>query len=688
MYIRSTRLGVAALVLSLHTQADTLEEIVVSATRDSRTIDVIETLSVSPDVTQLLREAPGANVNSNGPITGIPQYRGMYGPRIAVSLNGNMLAPAGPNWMDPPLSYAMTAQLESLEVYRGIAPVSSAQETIGGAINAQTRKGEFNDGDDIAISGRIMGSGQSVNNGYQADAELLVSTTRQRLKLALMTQEGSDADFPDGEILPTEYTRQRYDIGYGFRLGPHTFQVDYGYHDAGESGTPALPMDIEYIEGHLYNLSYVYDNGEQVSWALSAFASELDHGMTNYHLRQAPPESRWRRNIADTNNEGFKASTVWADDSGEWRAGIDGFEEDHDSNIDNPNAPAFYVVNFNSAQREVLGAYLERDLQLNGSNWQTHLGMRYNRVRSHADEVDGTPAMMMPPAQALRDAFNDADRSKTDHNLDLVTQLKYSFSPSVQTYAGVAQKNRSPSYQERYLWLPLEATGGLADGQLYVGNIDLNPETAYQLEFGVDVNSARFSLAPRLFYNRVDDYIQGTPLAASSPAAMMSRMLNPTRSGPLQFNNVDAELYGFDMDWQWQLDANWSLSGLVNYVRGKRRDINDNLYRIAPPNTSLSLNYNRQNMTASLENVLYASQDDVSAINSEKSSSGYGIVNMSGSWQALPSMQLAAGIENVLDKHYRDHLGGYNRVENADIAIGSRLPGYGRNVFARLLYTF
>ena len=326
MKIRLTGPCLAALVVCTHTQAETLEEIVVSATHDSRTIDVIETLSVSPDVTQLLREAPGANVNSNGPITSIPQYRGMYGPRIAVSLNGSMLAPAGPNWMDPPLSYAMTAQLESLQVYRGITPVSVAQESIGGVVDAHTRRGEFNTGDDIAFSGRIMGSGQSINEGYQADAELLASTRQQRLKLAAMTQQGSNAEFPDGDILPTEYTRQRYDIGYGFRQGSHTFQLEYGYHDAGDSGTPALPMDINYIEGDLYNLSYAYEGSDSPNWFISVFGSELDHGMSNYHLRAAPEPARWRRNIADTRNAGFKVGAVWNEENGLWKAGIDGFE--------------------------------------------------------------------------------------------------------------------------------------------------------------------------------------------------------------------------------------------------------------------------------------------------------------------------------------------------------------------------
>jgi iron complex outermembrane receptor protein len=174
----------------------------------------------------------------------------------------------------------------------------------------------------------------------------------------------------------------------------------------------------------------------------------------------------------------------------------------------------------------------------------------------------------------------------------------------------------------------------------------------------------------------------------SSPAVMMNTMMNPTRSAPLQFNNVDAELYGFDMDWHWQFASNWSLSGLVNYVRGERRDIDDNLYRIAPPNTSVRLSYSAANWEASVESVLYASQDDVSDTNREKKSAGYGLINLAGNWQVLPSVQLAAGVENVFDKNYQDHLGGYNRVMNSDVEQGERLPGYGRNLFARVLYTF
>ncbi len=691
MAVRVLCSGLTAALLASGVSAQQLEELVVSARHDTRTIDVADALSISPDVAELLREAPGANINTNGPITGIPQYRGMFGPRIAVVLDGNQLAPAGPNWMDPPLSYAVTAQLETLEVYRGIAPVSVAQESLGGAINARKRRIPFGTDSTFKVDGRLVGSAQSVNGGYQLDADIQAASDRHRVKIGAMTQQGDDAEFDGGEILPTSYERERYDIGYGFKLGDHSVQLDYGYNDTGPSGTPALPMDIDYFTGDLYEFSYAYAPADGPSVTATLYGSDLDHGMTNFHLRPPPPDAARRQNIAVTDNRGFTIEASLADESGRWTAGVDGFSEDHDSNIDNPRNPMFFVVNFNGAERDVFGAFLQRQQQL-ADDWTGQLGLRVNRVSADAGEVDGTPAMIMPPAMMLRDAFNAADREQEDTNLDVVLRLDHQLSSTLGLYAGAAQKQRSASYQERYLWLPLEATGGLADGQLYIGNIELEPERSRGLELGLDLLGVNLSLRPRLFYNRVDDYIQGTPLDAMHPATMMVRMMNrangTNRPDPLQFNNVDAELYGFDMDWHWRLGDRWSLSGLVNYVRGKRRDNSDDLFRIAPPNMTTRLNYAGARWQLSLESVLYASQENVSAASREHASPGYGIVNLRGRWQFSDSVELAAGVDNLFDKVYQPHISGLNRVANADLAVGERLPGYGTNLFGRITYVF
>ncbi len=691
MYRTALFLGISLTLSPLFSHADHMEELVVTASHDTRTIDVTDELVISPDVAQLLKKAPGANVNSNGPLTGIPQYRGMYGSRIATSLDGTQLAPSGPNWMDPPLSYARSGQLQSLQIYRGIAPVSVAQESIGGAIDAQTNRGEFTESRDFQVTGRITGSAQSVNNGQHLNGAVYASNNTHKLKLAGIIESGDDTEFPGGDIVPSEYERQRYDIGYGLNLGNHSLQLDYGYNDTGESGTAALPMDIDYFDGDIYDLNYRFELVDEVEVVAAIYGSELDHGMTNYKLRTAPESrSRWRRNIADSKNIGFNLHSVLYDNSGDWTFGFDGLESKHNSNIDNPNSAMFFVENFNEAERQVLGAFLERNHDLN-DRLRGEFGLRYNQVSMDADEVDGTPAQTMPPATMLRDAFNNANRDQTDHNLDLVAKLWYKTSNVSSWYIGLAQKHRSPSYQERYLWLPLEATAGLADGNTYTGNIELDPEMAYQFEVGLDFSNESFTFAPRVFYNDVEDYIQGTP-SDVTPAIMMVRMMNnmngTNNPDPLQFNNVDAKLYGFDMDWAWQIDQHWSLSGIVNYVRGKRDDISDDLYRIAPANTSLRLDYTASNWSVGLESVLYDSQDKVSEANREQETAGYGLLNASGSWQVTPQLQLAAGVDNLLDKEYDDHMTGYNRAQNPDIGMRERLPGTGINLFARVAYTF
>jgi len=49
------------------------EELLVVASQDRRQLDVADTVEITADSATLLRKAPGANVNGNGPLTGIHQ---------------------------------------------------------------------------------------------------------------------------------------------------------------------------------------------------------------------------------------------------------------------------------------------------------------------------------------------------------------------------------------------------------------------------------------------------------------------------------------------------------------------------------------------------------------------------------------------------------------------------------------
>ena len=99
-----------------------IEEIVVlgrSVSTTSTRVEVEREMLV--DTASALKDIPGANVNRNGVITGIAQYRGMFGDRVAVGMDDLGMISGGPNAMDAPLSYMSPMITEELVVERGIA---------------------------------------------------------------------------------------------------------------------------------------------------------------------------------------------------------------------------------------------------------------------------------------------------------------------------------------------------------------------------------------------------------------------------------------------------------------------------------------------------------------------------------------------------------------------------------------
>ncbi|MCW8925220.1 MAG: TonB-dependent receptor, partial [Xanthomonadales bacterium] len=390
---------------------------------------------------------------------------------------------------------------------------------------------------------------------------------------------------------------------------------------------------------------------------------------------------RMRSALASADGGGFKMNYARAAGGNEWLFGIDGKQETHDADISNPVNDTFYITNFNRVDRDRLGVFGQLTRQVGG--WVFEAGLRYNRLRMDAGEVGGYLAM--PPGHmqqgrldTLADAFNTSDRSKTDHQWSAIFKTSSQLGNRTQLNLGIGRKVRSPSYQERYLWLPMESTAGLADGYTYIGDIDLEPEVSTELTAGIDWSGERFRLTPEIYFRGVDDYILGVP-STNTVANMFAIMMNGR--APLQYANVDAELYGFDLAYQFEISAFWSLRGNLGYVRGKRTDVKDNLYRIAPLSSFMELVYTQDRYFVAIESLAASKQDRVSAYNQEQQTAGWGIVSLRGGISITDSLDVSFGVENVFDKAYQDHLGGYNRVSGSDVPVGQRLYAVGRNFY-------
>ncbi|WP_181901752.1 TonB-dependent receptor [Thalassotalea euphylliae] len=638
-----------------------------------------------PDLANWLASVPGANINRNGPVTGVAQYRGLFGDRVATTIDGHPIIGAGPNAMDTPLSYSTPLIVDALTVYRGVAPVSAAIDTLGGAVQVKMRKADISQQQQLEMSGDLQLGYRSNNKAETGAGVINLSQGNWGAMLFANVQQADDMETGSGkDISPTEFQKRQFGGDFRFNNGNENIGLTYHYLDTQNSGTPALPMDIEYIFSHRVSLDGGFSLANwQINWQLGYL--DADHKMTNFLLRQNNNPMRHRRNHAESETIDVKFSAEQPFSFGDLTLGIDGYFAEHDSFISNPNNAMFFVNNFNQVEDNRYGIFAELVTKL--ANSEISYGLRLKRAEADAGNVSTSMAAMPMPAMLLN-RFNNADRSVSETDLDLAINSETRLTNNLSLSAGIGVKTRAPSYQERYLWLPMEATAGLADGRTYIGNINLDSEQAYQLDLGLNYLDQQLSISPHIFYQRIDDYIQGTPLPMTEMAALMVAQMMAGDSNPLQFTNVDAKLYGADINWQYKFNEHWQVSGIASYVRGERRDIDDELYRIAPLNGQITVSYQGTDFNTNLTLVAVASQNKVSNTNLEQTSSGYGLVNLDAQYFVNTSLTLKAGIDNVLDKDYRSHLSGYNRVQGSDIPVGQRVPGEGVSAWLEASYSF
>jgi len=639
-----------------------------------------ESSSILNDTSDVLKKMPGANVNKNGALSGIAQYRGMFGSRVNVNANGVEVVESCSNSMDASMSHVPASMVDAVVLQRGISPVSRGIETIGGSIDV-IGKSVVSEID--GFSGDMNLGYASANRGKVGSININNNKNKHGLHLGINFERADNQSIPSGENIFTGLERNYYTAAYQYKDQNNSLIVSANHNDTGETGTPALAMDITYAKGGISRIEWLTQLND--SWNLQTdFAYQYtDHLMDNYRHRDQSA-ANFRESLTAVERKALSLEVSKESDSGKFSMGLDFDDVSNTAFISNPNNALFSIVNFD-VEKQRTSLFMEYQHEVNESN-AVLAGLRWSQIDADSADVNSSVAMMDSSMgllhRALRDRFNASNRSKQDGLLDVMLNWQQQITQSVGLEYGFAIKNRAPTHQERYLWLPLEATAGLADGRQYLGNLNIKPEQAMQFELGLNFNSEKFQMSPHLFYHRIDDYIQGVP-----------NTVMPAPAGTLRFDNVEAEMYGFDVEWSYEISDQFTLSSVSSYVRGKRRDINDNLYRIAPVNTWFNLSYQSKLWQIDTEWMAAMKQDKVSISNDEKVTPGYGVINWSISRTLSEGSLVKLSINNIFDKLYYNHTNGYNR-NNINVDVGFdpnnlqayRLPSEGRGVNLSYFY--
>jgi iron complex outermembrane receptor protein len=631
----------------------------------------------STDTAAIVRNLPGAAIVRNGSQTGILQLRGLSGDRVGVRVDGMTITPACPNHMDPPLHYAHPSRGDLVEMFAGISPVSAGGDQIGGSLSMKSAAPVFSEDQSFLTKGALGASFLGSQDAAMLNADLTLANADASVRYRGSAVTADDLRYPGGTVSASGYDSTSHDLTSAWRTAGGYLAVDVGFSATRDAGTPALPMDMIQDDAWRFGLT----QNETFDWGTvenRLYVHDIDHLMDNFTMR--PATGMKMESPSSSRDYGWRGDVTLPRGENKLRTGIDVHRNEFEA--EQIAVSGMFAGKtrdtFHDNRRSRIGAYVDWE-QKHSAPWSSRIGVRGDVVMSDAGAVSNA---IMPGPDINQDlaAFNSADRSFTDVLPAATAALRFAPDENTGIELAAALKSRAPSLVERYLWTPLNASAGLADGRTYLGNLDLDPETSFQIALAVTRKGEQWNAGITPFYQSVYDYIQGMP---------MTRLDKPGGKPVLQYDNIDrAELYGFELTGGWRFTEELALDGSVSHVRGRNKDTGDDLYRIAPLRGIFDLGYQRDSWESHLEWVWADAQNRVSDLQDEESSPGYGILNLRLAKTFSGAVRVEVGVENLLDKRYTDHLGGVNRVTGGDLATGEHIPGAGRFAYASVSWVF
>jgi iron complex outermembrane receptor protein len=221
--------------------------------------------------------------------------------------------------------------------------------------------------------------------------------------------------------------------------------------------------------------------------------------------------------------------------------------------------------------------------------------------------------------------------------------------PGLALFAGLSRSVRPADSSERFL-----ASNSTDPGSRWVGNPGLEPERHHQLDLGVSSLGQARQVSAVVFLDEVDDLIV-RDRARGQVGILRSDLATIYR-------NVEARLFGVELDvWQ-RLTDHLSLLGNASWIEGDNTTDARPLYQIPPLQGRLRADFERGRWTASAA-MRYAFDqtrvDDDPTTGSGLDAGetpGYAVYDLLGTFSLEQGLRFEAGVENVFDRQYASHL--------------------------------
>ncbi|MEN8157805.1 MAG: TonB-dependent receptor, partial [Bacteroidota bacterium] len=646
-----------ATIIALHPEAGEVE-----------TLDLDYVDQMAHDGGALLNRITGITTIRKGGGYGFdPVLRGFKYDQINVVYNGAQSATAAcPNRMDPPTSQMAPNMIERIEILKGPHALRYGC-SFGATINFIPVSPQFSE--EGKTYGRVSGGYESNGNIYRSEGLLGLSGAWYDLGMFGSWSQGGDYTSGDNQTIQADFLRGSFGSQLAVRISERQqLKVSATRNMARDADFAALPMDLREDNTWLFNTEHemLFSSRNLKKIETSLYGSFVDHLMDN-HLKPLDPRMVNAETLATTHNYGGRSEGTWSFSQSRLYAGIDFRVEGAEGSrvrefLMGPNQGKIVTDNaWQDGEITRTGIFSEYHVSGLGIHWVLSARMELNQ--SEISDPDANFSGIYP--ETTTNQFNPG------LSIGGTRQVSERFS----TGLWIGRAMRSGSLTERFInYFPVGQ-----DPYEMVGNPMLDPEVNNQADLNLQWRSSGTTLRLDLFTAYMQDFISSVIDNSLTPKI-------PSSPGVRRYTNIDrAFKTGFEFSWGQKLFAGMQHQFSVAYTYGQDLVREEPLPEIAPLDVRYHLSGayldSRLRPHVTFRHVI--EQSRISGEFGERVTPSFSVVDLGLSYQVHRLLGVTAGINNLLDTAYYEHL-------NRSVRGATSLPIYapGRGLFLSFTVDF
>lgn len=633
-----------------------------------------------------LNTLPGVALRGLGHHGGEPVIRGLGWERVATRHNGLSLHGACPSRMDPPAGLFSAAGLESVAVETGWPSVIHGPVPVGGEIRLSSvpiLEPEKPSSRTAEVTGGIHGAGTARYGSVSLEGSGPVAAWRGEGGI----RRQGDYRAGDGTRVPASRFTREASADLIRRLSDSlVFRGGYRWVYEKDVDFVALPMDSRYSKTDTATAGLEWSPGHDVlrSVDLEAGWSGVDHLMDN---RDKPNRGMLRASTpSESDSRNLRLLARWSLGGGELRTGVDASRLEREATRTRTMAATgmtFRDPLWPEVEQEQAGLFGEWEGMLT-ERIGLRAGARTDRIRTDAGDADRriVPGPGTGPT-TVRKAYRNvggADSDEVEQEDTLLSGnliLSMPLSESWTAQLGLGRTEAVPNLTQRYL------SFGPVPGGFGVGTPDLDPEVKTGVELRSEGAVGPHRLGFAVHASRIDDYHLATTVA----------MMDVNGDGRIDrvrgTRNEDAEMWGLEAGAVLIPAADWEIPLGLGWVRGRTSDGHRDLPEMPPLEIRGALRWAPERPRRPVAEIGLRYGHKQTRVNEgfgEDATPSFAEMHLRIGFEPAPGWSVEAGIDNLLDRTYHEHLTREALLPVGDLRPGDEVPAPGRSAYFNLSY--